>query len=71
MENPVNVENPAEETFDWDRDTWKAGIDPYFEQPGILVRHPIHSFNHFLENDIPEIMNHQNPAHLVLVSMHF
>jgi len=46
--------------FDYDRDTWSI-IDEYFSQPEILVKHQINSFDKFINNDISEIIQHQNP----------
>ena len=56
--------NVEDNNFNYDRDTWEAGIDPYFEQQDILVRHQIHSFDHFLEHDIPEIIGNSSPQEI-------
>ena len=40
----------------WSDDTWDV-LNSFFKYKKILVSHHINSFNHFIRNNIPSIIN--------------
>ena len=50
------------EHINWNKDTWKI-IDAYFKQQGLqqVIQHQLDSYNDFVNNDIQDIINQNNP----------
>ena len=44
-----------EQNFDWENHTWDV-IDRFFKQDHALIQHHIHSFDHFLTHQLPNIV---------------
>ena len=48
------------DNFDWENKTWNV-LDSYFSNKNILVSHHLESYNYFISEDLPSIIQENNP----------
>lgn len=54
----MNIE--TDHKFDWNKQTWNV-IESYFNDPKVLVKHQIDSYNDFVDNKIQRVITETNP----------
>ena len=52
-------------SFDWHKNTWDIIDKPFDSDPNFLVSHQIQSYNNFICNTVPRIVQHNMPVKVV------
>lgn len=59
----TNRPNSKKNAFHWEEDTWTV-IGRFFDQPNVLAHNQIDSYNDFVDNIIPGLIQNHNPIEI-------